>query len=350
MTAPEDETRIEDPAAAGLSQNKADGLSPGEILREGRLAHQYSIEDLCAQTKLTPKTVAALEDNDFKALSQPVFARGYYRQCAKVLDIDSERISRAYSAWAGEPEKISSDSVSSFNMIPQDVTPGGSRIGRLLLILVIVVVAVAVALYLLAGGATNDTNGDLSDTGAETTTAISAEDNADGPGSDQSVSDDAGQSNGTGDEISAGGTPDIAGGDTARTGQTAGGRNVNRSLGITPPDEGQNESGQDGHPAQNAAAANTGVPANRLTLTFEKRSWVRVTDANGNRLASGIFEAGQSKEFDASAPYQVRLGFAPGVKVAIGGKTVDVAAQTNGSSVATLTVAAPGDDTPSSDQ
>ncbi len=338
MTAPEDEQSQpmgpETPATTGLSENKASSVSPGEMLREARLAHDYSVEDLCAQTKLGAKSINALEDNDFQALSQPVFARGYYRQCAKVLDIDPDRISKAYSAWAGEPEKTAPGSVSNVNIITSDVTPGGSRFGWLLLVLVIVVAAVAIMLLVSPGSETADDNDQPVATA--TTAAPTADESAD------RSSDTAGQTPPVTGE-SASNTAGAAGpGDeapVARTGETTSGRNVNQSLGIQPP----NQAGANGQGDRPGNDDTPDVPANRLELSFDKRSWVRVTDANGNRLASGIIEAGQTETYDGEAPYQIRLGFAPGVNVSIGGTPVDVAALTNGSSVANIEVAARDD-------
>ena len=338
MTAPEDEQSQpmgpETPATTGLSENKASSVSPGEMLREARLAHDYSVEDLCAQTKLGAKSINALEDNDFQALSQPVFARGYYRQCAKVLDIDPDRVSKAYSDWAGEPEKTAPGSVTNINIITSDVTPGGSRFGWLLLVLVIIVAAVAILLLVSPGSETADDNDQPVATAstAAPTTDQSAASQSDTVGqtppvTGESASNTAGAA-GSGDD-----------GPVARTGETTSGRNVNQSLGIQPP----NQAGENGQGDTPGNDGTPDVPANRLELSFDKRSWVRVTDADGNRLASGIIEAGQTETYEGKAPYQIRLGFAPGVNVSIGGTPVDVAALTNGSSVANIEVAARDD-------
>ena len=342
MTAPEDEQSQpmgpETPATTGLSENKASSVSPGEMLREARLAHDYSVEDLCAQTKLGAKSINALEDNDFQALSQPVFARGYYRQCAKVLDIDPDRISQAYSALAGEPEKTAPGSVSNVNIITSDVTPGGSRFGWLWLLLIIVVAAVTVLLLVSSGS--DSANDDEDPPVATASTAAPA------PGeSGESPTGAVAQTPPVTGE-SASNTAGAAGQGTerpvARTGETSSGRNVNQSLGIQAP----NQAGENGQGQTSGGNDTPSVPANRLELSFDKRSWVRVTDADGNRLASGIIEAGQTRTYEGTAPYQIRLGFAPGVNVSIGGTPVDVAARTNGSSVANITVAAQDDGGP----
>ena len=49
-------------------------------------------------TKLARPTVEALERDDFAALLEPVYARGYYRKAAKVLGLDEKLLVDAYSS------------------------------------------------------------------------------------------------------------------------------------------------------------------------------------------------------------------------------------------------------------
>src|SRR5699024_9302040 len=93
LDAPADDDEV---VAQGLTANKAADQTPGQILREARLAREYSMADLCGLTMLPKRTVEALEDDDFEVLAQPVFVRGYYRKCAKVLEIDPEPLLTAY--------------------------------------------------------------------------------------------------------------------------------------------------------------------------------------------------------------------------------------------------------------
>lgn len=346
MTEPHDDVHDEDPHNPGLKQNKAERQSPGELLREGRQAHDYSIEDLCAQTKLSAWTVQSLEDNDFDALSQPVFARGYYRQCAKVLDLDVERVMAAYTAWAGDSQAQQGAPATAVHVIPHDVTPGGFRLRGLLIFVLLVLVIGGAAIVLLPSlSSTTDSSSDnegnttqvLSDDNDSRNAGDSSDstaEDADSPsaGASNSLSTSADSGDGSPDTPAVAGKSDDA---EARTGQTAGGRNVNETLGITPPDEDGQSADDDGNAQQPSVAPN------HLKLVFNKRSWVRVTDGNGNRMASGIFEAGDTQTFDGQPPYHVKLGFAPGVAVTMGGQKVDVAAQTGGSSIANLTLKAP---------
>ncbi|HET7314676.1 helix-turn-helix domain-containing protein [Salinisphaera sp.] len=349
----------EETASAGLVHNKADGMTPGEILREGRLSHDYSIDDLCAQTKLNARTVEALEDNDFGALSQPVFARGYYRQCAKVLDLDVDRLMAAYTAIAGETPRPRIDhGAAGAGVIPREVTPSrGFRFRRLFLLLIIIVVVIGAIVFVLPSNSEPDTigiggnagsdNGGYDASATQTYEFNSFSNSNSGADDNTAAGAEPGAASDTGASEAAD-TPDVtaasADGGQAPTGRQAGGRNVKRTLGLASPtsDQANAEPGQDGNDAAGPSAP--AVPPNRLVLTFSKRSWVRVTDANGNRMASRIFEAGEEKKFNGEPPYKITLGFAPGVKMTIGGQPVDIAGQTNGGSVAHLTVDAAGGD------
>src|SRR3546814_1939496 len=73
-------------------------LSPGTMIREARQAQHLSVDDLAGQTKLARTTVEALERDDFGALLEPVYVRGYYRKCATVLGVDEKALIAAYSS------------------------------------------------------------------------------------------------------------------------------------------------------------------------------------------------------------------------------------------------------------
>ena len=64
----------------------------GERLRGAREARGLAIEQVAARLRLMNRQVAAMESGDFAALGQPVFARGFVRNYAKLLGLDAEEI------------------------------------------------------------------------------------------------------------------------------------------------------------------------------------------------------------------------------------------------------------------
>ena len=62
----------------------------GVRLRSAREAQGLAIEQVAARLRLMKRQVAAMESGDFAALGQPVFARGFVRNYAKVLGLDAQ--------------------------------------------------------------------------------------------------------------------------------------------------------------------------------------------------------------------------------------------------------------------
>ena len=78
-----------------------------------------------------------------------------------------------------------------------------------------------------------------------------------------------------------------------------------------------------------AAARPTGAVASQgavsITLQFSAPCWVEVDDATGRRLYQAVAPAGAVHAFAGAAPLHVVLGYAPGVTLAVNGRTVPIA-------------------------
>lgn len=62
--------------------------SVGCQLREGRERMGMSVEDVVAKIKLAPRQILAMEADDFQALPETTFLRGFVRSYAKLLQLD----------------------------------------------------------------------------------------------------------------------------------------------------------------------------------------------------------------------------------------------------------------------
>jgi cytoskeleton protein RodZ len=76
------------------------GAGPGVLIRRARERAMMSQDELAAQLRLSRATLDALEHDDFAALSEPVYIRGYYRKCAKFLDLSEAELLSAYDRVA----------------------------------------------------------------------------------------------------------------------------------------------------------------------------------------------------------------------------------------------------------
>ncbi|MDT0634371.1 RodZ domain-containing protein [Spectribacter hydrogenooxidans] len=296
-------------------------VSPGHLLRSAREAKDLSLDEVTAQTMLARGTVEALENNDFDRLSQPVFVRGYYRKCAKALGVPEDEVMAAYSEWTGVPGP-SPASPGQVDVIPQDVTPGGRRVvGAVAVILLLGLIAVFGWQVLPGGG-----NGD----GEMASTA---------PASDQpaSVSTDEESSIPTAESTIR--TPPIEGAAESPSVPTDPVTDETVAGNETPEPAETPE-----RPADDTTAGSGGDGAGdtRLVLRFEDRSWVEVRDASGNRLIQGIIGGGNMRVVDGDPPYRVVLGFAPGVTITMGERTLFTGEDAGPDRTARFTVQADG--------
>ena len=88
----------------------------------------------------------------------------------------------------------------------------------------------------------------------------------------------------------------------------------------------------------NGEVADRETAPGQLTFTFEEDSWVRVLDANGRRLFSDLGRAGRVATMTGELPFEVVVGFAPGVRVEFDGGVVDLEPHTNSRDVADLRI------------
>lgn len=68
------------------------GLRPGRALAEARGRRNQSIAEIAQQLKLSATQVEALEADDYAKLPGPVFVRGFVRNYARLMDLDSEAL------------------------------------------------------------------------------------------------------------------------------------------------------------------------------------------------------------------------------------------------------------------
>ena len=75
--------------------------SLGEILAKERAARGLSIDEVSKVTKIQPKFIKALEAEDFKPFSAPIYIKGFLRTYAQYLGFEPEKILTAYKeSWA----------------------------------------------------------------------------------------------------------------------------------------------------------------------------------------------------------------------------------------------------------
>lgn len=78
----------------------------GAILRAAREARGLSVQDAAQQLRLMNRQVVAMETEDFASLGQPVFARGFVRNYARMLGLDATAILQSMGGAQVEPVEV----------------------------------------------------------------------------------------------------------------------------------------------------------------------------------------------------------------------------------------------------
>lgn len=263
--------------------------SPGAMIREARERLRYSIEDMVAHTKLARATLVALERDDAQAL-EPVYVRGYYRKCAKVLELEEDRLIAAYQARVApkEPEAPAKLRLASGTEL-------GSNSRFPVSIGIFAAVAAVAACAFLWFARDHSVSYPLPTSVAELPTATPSA---------------------TPDVIAATPAAD-APADTAALGGV--------------------------EAASPEAAAATSAPAaaaapGTLHLRYVKTSWVRVDDAAGATLLNETRSEGSEDTLNGQPPLSLFLGNAPGVEVEFEGQRVDISSYVRGNNTARFTL------------
>jgi cytoskeletal protein RodZ len=81
-------------------------LTPGTLLREARERRGMSVRELAAVTRIAPKSIEALEADDYERLPAEVFVRGFLKNCARELEMDAHELLGLYFLRTGiEPSR-----------------------------------------------------------------------------------------------------------------------------------------------------------------------------------------------------------------------------------------------------
>lgn len=235
--------------------------SVGQILREAREAQGVTLEDAAERLRLMQRQVEAMETDDFESLGQPVFARGFVRNYARLLGVAPDPLLERMEGAPAEPAEVN------------QVEPAPTRSWlvspwfMLFLLGVLVVVAAPVALYLWL-------NSDVDPTPVSVAPVMQP-------------------------EATAGDAPVAV---------------APQPTAVVSPVE-----------APAASAAEVSTPSDSvLSLDFGDESWVEVKDASGQMLHRQLNQPGSNVEIRGQPPFDVVIGNAAQVRMTYNGRLIDL--------------------------
>ncbi len=77
------------------------GISPGALLKREREKKGLSHAQISQQTRLRPRFLEAIENEEWDLLPAPTFVKGFIRSYARILGLDEERVVDLYREEAG---------------------------------------------------------------------------------------------------------------------------------------------------------------------------------------------------------------------------------------------------------
>ncbi len=257
---------------------------PGRRLREAREARGLSIDDAAGKLHMHVKLVRAIESDDYDALPPPAFVVGYLRNYARLLQLPAQEVLDAYKERRSEPPELA-DVHSA-----REAHGGGGTGARLFTWVVVIALLVLLGLWWQQGGALWWTMTAV-DEPAEAPEPVRPADGTPEPvGTAVSTVPWVVEPMGTAAHAAT--ESSVAAVDT------------------------------DAEPPRPAQAEPAAVEP-ELKLLFESDSWTRVTDADGERLVADLVREGQTRTLTGKAPFELTLGYAPGVVVQYNGVVYD---------------------------
>ena len=100
---------IEALVEANCSEDAISALTAGDILRQARKRLGLNVKEVADQLHITMHYVKALESNSYEKLPGAVFARGYVKSYALLLDLDVEKLLSLYDELTHQQETDSEE-------------------------------------------------------------------------------------------------------------------------------------------------------------------------------------------------------------------------------------------------
>lgn len=223
-----------------------------------------SVEDVAQQVKLAPRQIEALEAGDFARLPTGTFARGMLRNYARLLRLDAAPMLAALG------ERSSATAMPEQAVVLPDPVPFADGARRLNLAYLLISVGVLVAVGVLAFEWMRDNGG-----------AAKLE------------------------FVPAAQTPPVA-------------QTMVSSIAATPVIAAAETEAQ---PSPNPTPARA---QRRINLSFERESWVEITDRAGRRLISQLNPAGSEQAIEGVPPFEVVIGNAQHVMLTYEDRPIDL--------------------------
>ena len=354
---------------------------PGAVLRAARVAAGLTVSEAARRLKLTVRVVEGIEDNDRQRMPPAVYMRGFVRNYARLLGLDAELLLKAYAQEQPPPPKPRDNNTRSLRMGRMSPADGFS-FGKILPLAVVGGLALVVLLGVLFWLWRADQHLNLGDAGGAPAPVEAGSDARAGQGDGSrephprtdgqtdvtaaavlSEENDGANDSGSGGQAAtetAAVRSDAPAAERAERAAVEGwpdaepGGAVPAGVASTRGDAGEFARGTAGADVAQPAAGFTRnewpatddppivsrlttVGDEQLRFEFTEDCWVEIFDTEGEVLYQNLLRRRQTLFLIGAGPFQIRLGYAPGVTLAYNGEPVPLAPHTQ-NNVASLVV------------
>jgi cytoskeleton protein RodZ len=306
--------------------------SIGEQLRAARTLTGLSAAHFAEKLRLHLQYLEALEHDQLEQLPSRVFALGYLRKYARMLDLDADALlSQAMQDTAYPADAIKTlvqPKAGNFVIRRNKTAPKGALLIGAVLVLVLLLLA------LLWWDERSETAVDVAqddDTLVLNSTAVAEQQSSFSTQTSPSVAEtdaavhaplwmtDEAVSGLSGANLAE--IPDEFGtlGDAALDDASDDGVAVSHETGETP---------HDANESQPTMTVFEGVPSAGVFLRFSDNCWINVREANGRQLQQAIMQANQTAQFPLTTTLQLVLGNVSAVEVFVNGQPFDLSSRT----------------------
>jgi cytoskeleton protein RodZ len=111
-----------------MSEHEPSSNTAGEQLRAARESAGWSVEEVALKLKLSTRQIVAIESEDWDALPERTFTRGFFRSYARLVGIDEALVEKSFARPSATPELLPrSESVGEVTMSNTTARSGLSR-------------------------------------------------------------------------------------------------------------------------------------------------------------------------------------------------------------------------------
>lgn len=324
-----------------ISQQEENTPSPGAMLKARREKLGLSQQDIAGKLFLKSNQINDLENDVIDEKSSITFTKGYVRNYAKQLGMNSHEVIEAFERYHNQTSVPSSEKLQSFSKRVAKQTHDDRWMMVTYVILLLIIAGVVMWWYqqpndeavsdvpLTEAVKREAANTPItSEGGASSGTQLGGSDLSSDPESSTSTNNDLLNSNASSIDESV---IDEESDEFAQDGS------INEGA-ISAPDTDINESNNltalvssnsQSEPNLDIAAESDAAPIS-MVFTFADDCWVNIKDASGEAIAYGVKQKGRVMEIQGVPPVEVTLGAPDNVRISVNGETVDISSYQNG--------------------